>query len=90
MRRLLVGLVVLLALLLAADRAGAALASRAIAAEVQSATRLPGEPDVEVAGFPFLTQALAGRYDRVELTARDVPAGELTLDRLDATLTGVQ
>lgn len=90
MRKLLVGLVVLLGLLLVADRAGAAFASRAIAAEVQSSTQLTAEPEVDITGFPFLTQAFAGRYDRVEVTARDVPAGELTLDRLDATLTGVQ
>ena len=90
MRRLLVGLVLLLGLLLVADRVGAAVASRAIAAQVQSSTRLTAEPEVDIAGFPFLTQAVAGRYERVELTARGVPAGDLTLDRLDATLTGVQ
>lgn len=84
------GLVVLLGLLLVADRVGAAVASSAIAAEVQSSSRLTAEPDVDIAGFPFLTQVIAGRYERVEVAARGVPAGELTLDRLDATLTGVQ
>lgn len=90
MKRLVVGLVVVLALLLVADRVGAAYASDAIAAEVQSSTRLQSEPEVEIEGFPFLTQALAGRYERVEVRATDVPAGELTLSRLDTTLTGVQ
>jgi hypothetical protein len=90
MRKLLVGLVVVVGLLVVADRVGASVASRAIAAEVQSSSRLAAEPEVHIAGFPFLTQAFAGRYERVEVTARDVPAGELTLDRLDATLTGVQ
>lgn len=90
MKRLTVGLVVLLALLLVADRVGASLASNAVAAEVQSSTRLSSEPEVEVTGFPFLTQALAGRYDRVEVGATDVPAGDLVLSRLDTTLTGVQ
>ena len=89
MKRTVVGLVVLLALLLAVDRVGAAVASSAVAAQVQTATRLSSEPDVDV-GFPFLTQAVAGRYDAVEVTARDVPAGELTLARLDATLSGVE
>ena len=90
MKRLAVSLVVLLALLLVADRVGASLASSAVAAEVQSSTRLSSQPDVDVTGFPFLTQALAGRYDRVEVGATDVPAGDLVLSRLDATLTGVQ
>jgi hypothetical protein len=89
-RKLLVGLVVLLGLLVVADRVGARVAAQAIAAEVQSSGRLTAEPEVEITGFPFLTQAIAGRYDRVEVSARDVPAGELTLVRLDATLSGVQ
>ena len=90
MKRFAVTVVVLLALLIVADRAAAALASRAIAAEVASATRLDAQPDVDVAGFPFLTQALSGRYRQVDVTATDVPAGELTIGRLVATLTGVE
>lgn len=90
MRKLLIGLVVVLGLLGAADRAVAAVAARVIAAEVQSSAGLASEPEVDIAGFPFLTQAVAGRYDRVEVAARDVPAGDLTLARLDATLSGVQ
>jgi hypothetical protein len=90
MRRLLVALVVVLGLLLVADRVGATVAAGAVATQVQSSTRLTSPPEVEIDGFPFLTQALAGRYDEVTVQARDVPAGELTLSRLDATLSGVQ
>jgi hypothetical protein len=90
MRRLLVALVVVLGLLLVADRVGAAVAADAVASQVQASTRLASEPEVEIDGFPFLTQALAGRYGEVTVQARDVPAGELTLSRLDATLSGVQ
>ncbi|MBW3551514.1 MAG: LmeA family phospholipid-binding protein [Proteobacteria bacterium] len=57
---------------------------------VQATTALPEEPDVTVRGFPFLTQALSGRYDRVDISARDAPAGEMTLTRLDTTLRGVR
>ena len=89
MKRLVVTLVVLLGLLLVADRAGAAIAGRAIAAQVQAEAG-SSDVDVTVTGFPFLTQALAGRYDRVEVRAADVPAGEVTVRRLDATLTGVE
>ncbi|CAN5215592.1 hypothetical protein BH24ACT10_BH24ACT10_19710 [soil metagenome] len=90
MRRLLVALVVLAGLLLIADRGLAALAHRTVAAEVQAAAGLPAEPDVDLGGFPFLPEAVAGRYDRVEVGARDVPAGEIVLDRLDAVLLGAQ
>ena len=90
MRKLLVALVLLVGLLVVVDRVAARLAAQAIASEVQASAGLAAEPEVDVVGFPFLTQALAGRYDRVEVTAVDVPAGELVLARLDATLTGVQ
>lgn len=90
MKRLGIALVVLLALLLVGDRVAASLAESAVASEVQSSTPLTAEPEVDVTGFPFLTQALAGRYEQVEVRATDVPAGDLTLRRLDATLTGVQ
>jgi hypothetical protein len=89
-RKLTVTLVVLLALLLVADRVGAAVASRAVAAQVQISAGLAAEPEVSIGGFPFLTQALAGRYEDVRVRADDLPAGELTLSRLDASLTGVE
>jgi hypothetical protein len=88
-KRLVVGLVLLLALALVADRVGAQLAGSTVAQRVQESTGLTDPPQVDITGFPFLTQALAGRYDRVEVSAVGVPAGELRLDRLDATLLGV-
>ena len=90
MRRLSVTLLVLLALLLVADRVGAEVASRAVAAQARTAGGLASTPDVTITGFPFLTQAVRGRYDRVEVRATDVPADDLVLARLDATLLGVQ
>jgi hypothetical protein len=85
----LVGLLVLLALLLVVDRGAAALAGRVVAEQAQTAGGLSARPDVSVQGFPFLTQAVRGRYDRVEVAASQVPAGELVVD-LDATLSGVE
>lgn len=90
MRKLLVALVLLAALLLAADRGSAALAQRTVAAEVRAFADLPADPVVDFGGFPFLTQAVRGRYDRVEVRSRQVPAGALLLDRLDAVLIGAQ
>lgn len=82
--------VVLLALLLLADRVGVLLAERAIAADVVAKSSLTQRPDVDVTGFPFLTQAIAGRYDQVLVRATDAPAGQLRLAELDATLSGVR
>ena len=84
------GVVVVLALLLLADRAGAALAARSIAEQVRASSALEARPDVDITGFPFLTQALTGQYERIEVAAADVPAGDLVLSRLDATLYGAR
>jgi hypothetical protein len=86
---------VLLVLLAVADRAGAALAARAVADELQRSSTLTSRPEVTVAGVPFLTQALRGRYERLDVTAADVPAGTvggepLTLRTADVVLHGAR
>lgn len=88
MKRLLVTLVVLAGLLAVADRVAATVASNAVADQVRVSAEL-ASADVSIGGFPFLTQALGGRYDSVSVVARGVAAGEVTVDRLEATLTGV-
>lgn len=90
MKRLGISLLVLLVLLVAADRVAAQVAARAVAAQAQAAAELSAEPEVTLGGFPFLTQALSGRYDRVEVRAEGVTTPDLTLRRLDATLSGVR
>ena len=88
-------MVVLVALLVGADRVGVAVAERELADELQGSAGLPSRPEVHVRGVPFLTQALRGRYDRIDVVARDVPAGEVSgtavvLPRLSATLRGAR
>ena len=90
MKGLLITVLVLLGLLVVADRDGAEIASREVAKQAAASADLRTPPDVDIGGFPFLTQALAGRYDRVTVRADDLPAGELSVARLDATLTGVE
>ncbi|WBB66192.1 DUF2993 domain-containing protein [Micromonospora sp. WMMD812] len=73
---LLVLLLVLAGLLVVADRVAAGVAERAIADQVrqevakQAAQSSP--PEVEVGGFPFLTQVLDGRYERISIVLREV------------------
>ncbi|MBQ1024297.1 DUF2993 domain-containing protein [Micromonospora sp. C95] len=79
---MLIGFVVLLlvlaGLIAIADRVAASVAERTIADEVrqqvaqQNAQSSP--PEVEVGGFPFLTQVLDGRYERISIKLRDVQA----------------
>ena len=79
MKALLVVLVVLLGLAVVADRVTHSLAEERVATEMASAGGLHGTPTVDIRGFPFLTQAVAGRYDdvRISLTAQELgqPAG---------------
>ena len=90
MKKLGIALLVLLALVVGADRAADWVAQRVAANALQDSQRLETRPDVNVTGFPFLTQVLDGRFDEVDVTARDLPLGDsgLRLSRLDVDLRG--
>lgn len=75
MRRLLIGLLVLVGLLVAADRIGVVVAEGAVATTVQDSQHLAHKPDVDIAGFPFLTQLVAGKFDKITLSDRHVRVG---------------
>lgn len=57
---------------------------------LQSAESLAVPLTVTIGGFPFLTQALRGRYSDVAVTATDVRRGQVTAARIDARLHGVR
>ena len=85
----------LVALLVGADRAGVVVTERALADGLQRSAALPSRPEVDVRGVPFLTQALEGRYDRIDVVAHHVPVGTVggppvTVSRLSATLRGAR
>jgi hypothetical protein len=90
LRALLIVLVVLVGLAVAADRIGVYVAERIAGQQLQKSQHLPGRPDVDVHGFPFLTQLASGKYDLVTADADTVPLGsgtrELDLDHLQVTL----
>lgn len=79
MKGLLITLVVLVGLAVVADRVAVHVADQKVAQQIQQQGKLAGTPDVAITGFPFLTQAVAGRYSDVQisLTAADLdqPAG---------------
>jgi hypothetical protein len=78
-RKLLITLIVLVALLVGADFGGRAIAEsragEALARELQTSTA----PNVDITGFPFLTQAIRGRYDHIVVALTTAQLGELSV-----------
>lgn len=75
MSKLFWSVVVLALIAVGADRVGDYVAERTAANELQSSQRLDSRPDVDIAGFPFLTQFADGRYDHVRASAHDLRVG---------------
>ncbi len=88
MKALLVVVLLLLGLGFVADRVLERFAEGYVAEQLVEQAGLAGAPEVDVRGFPFLTQAVAGRYDevRVSLTAEQLGQPEGT--RADVVLRG--
>lgn len=77
MRGFLITLVVLVLLLVGVDFGARWLAEDRVAAQLQSQLKLDEKPSVAIGGFPFLTQAAAGSYPAVTLTAERIPYRQL-------------
>ena len=90
MRALMIAVLVLLGLAVAADRVLVVLTEDQLASAIQSEGQLPAEPDISIEGFPFLTQAINGRYDSVrvgvDVEALGLPPGATA----DIQLVGAQ
>ena len=88
MRRLLVVLLVLVALLVGADRIAEQVAEGRIAEQLTA--DLSSTPTVEIGGFPFLTQALAGRYQRITVSGDTASRQGVRVTDFSADLEGVR
>ena len=87
-------IVVLVGLLVAADRIGVVIADRTVARQAKTQltsedVTLNGDPKVHIHGFPFLTQVLSGHYQRVDITVPDPATRGVRLDTLTVTATNV-
>ncbi|MEJ2863475.1 LmeA family phospholipid-binding protein [Actinomycetospora flava] len=89
MRGCLISLLVIVAVVVGVDFGARWVAEDRVGAALQDALSLPNQPDVDVRGFPFLTQALSGQYDDVGLSAPGIRYGELRDITLTADLSGV-
>ncbi len=90
MRALLILVVVLGALFVLADRVGVAVAEDRVADRIAEQGGLPGPPEVDITGFPFLTQAVSGRYDEVKIALTAADLGQPEGTDADVALRGVE
>ncbi|WP_164701256.1 DUF2993 domain-containing protein [Modestobacter sp. KNN46-3] len=91
-RTVVVGVSVVLGTLLllwGADRLARWGAESLLARDIQQATGVADRPQVQVHGAFFLLQAVDGRYDDVEVSLREVSSGPMSVDEVDARLSGV-
>jgi hypothetical protein len=78
-------LLVLAAFLTLADRWAVLYAEHRAADTLKARLRLTAAPEVEIGGFPFLTQLVGKRLDSVQVTVPDVAADRVTLAAVSAT-----
>jgi hypothetical protein len=90
LRKLLIILAILIALLLAADFGTRLLAESWVSRGMKSALDLSERPDVTVGGFPFIPHLLAGSFPSVKATGRDLTTGGVTFRSVTLTLRGVK
>jgi hypothetical protein len=87
---LLVVVAVLLGLAVLADRVAVGVAEDRVGTELAAKGGLAGTPEVDITGFPFLTQALGGRYDEVRISLDAQQLGQPEGTRADLALHGVR
>ncbi|QQC90122.1 DUF2993 domain-containing protein [Streptomyces alfalfae] len=85
-----VALVVLAAFLALGDRWALLYAEHEAADRLKDQLKLSAAPEVDIEGFPFLTQVLDKRLDRVKVTVPDVAADRVSLAKVSATASDVR
>lgn len=96
MRKLVIVALIVVGLAVVADFGAAAAAEYTVARKLKEQFALAADPSVRINGFPFLTQALAGRYSAIDMRATGLSVGplhdvaaEATLHDVDAPLSEV-
>ncbi|MGH2930980.1 MAG: LmeA family phospholipid-binding protein, partial [Solirubrobacteraceae bacterium] len=80
--------IVLLILLVIGDRVALAVTENSMASQFVT-NGFPVKPSVTVEGFPFLTQLAAKDFNKVDISASNVPAGPVSITSMHATLNGM-
>jgi hypothetical protein len=89
-RRILIVIAVIIGVLIAADRITEAIAGNVVAKQVQRSQHLVSKPSVSFGGFPFLTQAIGGRYSRIDVTIKGLHPDGQRIAQVNAHLHGVR
>ncbi|MGW0535918.1 LmeA family phospholipid-binding protein [Streptomyces sp. NPDC003032] len=85
----LVAVLVAAAFLALGDRWALLYAEHEAADKLKEQMRLSAAPEVDIEGFPFLTQVFDRRLDKVKVTVPDVAADRVSLAKVSATATDV-
>jgi hypothetical protein len=88
-RKLVIAVLVVVGLAVAADFGAAAAAEYALAQQLREQFTLASDPSVRINGFPFLTQAAAGRYSAIDIRATGLPVDPLHDVAVEATMHDV-
>lgn len=80
---------VIVLILVGADRGALAITENAMASQFQSSVGLSGKPHVSIPGFPFLTQLAARDFNTVNVSATNETTGVLEIASLNATAHGM-
>lgn len=89
MRKFVVFLIFLLVLLVVADRALHYAAETQLARELGTQYELTADPQVDIGGIPFLTQAVSGNYSEIHVVTGAFSYSEIQLERIDVRLQDV-
>lgn len=90
MKKFVIILIVVVAVLLTADFGLAAAAEYQVSKRMRAELGLAADPSVDIHGFPFITQAIAGDYSDISVNAIGVPARNTLRDlEVDADLRHV-
>jgi hypothetical protein len=91
MRKVLVVIAILLiGGVIVADRLGVRMAEDEIAKQVAAQYQLDAKPDVTIHGVPFLTQAIGGEYDQIDVALGDWTEKGVTVRDAKLELAGLQ
>ncbi|MCB5911428.1 LmeA family phospholipid-binding protein [Streptomyces pinistramenti] len=88
--KLLVAVLVCAAFLTLSDRFAVLYAQNKAEQQIKKAMHLTATPEVEIKGFPFLTQVAAKRLDQVDVTIPDVAADRVSLAKFEASARDIQ
>ncbi|MGW2224785.1 LmeA family phospholipid-binding protein [Streptomyces formicae] len=85
-----VAVLVATAFLALGDRWALLYAEHEAADKLKDQMKLSAAPEVDIEGFPFLTQVFDKRVDKVKVTVPDVAADRISLAKVSATATDVR